>query len=89
VYPFCFFIQLTGARGSYRMSIQLQDETGAAVSEAPGPAPEGTTDPVEYYQIYWRHQRLKLPRPGHYALVLLADGEEIGRHSLEVALAAK
>ena len=80
------FIQLTGVHGLHRLSIQLHDAAGTVLVEVPGPKTEGMIDPVAYYQLYWRDLRLKFPRPGHYALVLLAGGEEIGRHALELAL---
>lgn len=88
-FPVSLFIQLTGGHGTYRLAVQLQDANGEVLGEVIGPRDESLTDPVAYFQVYWRDVRFKFPRPGQYALVLLADREEIGRHALELAHAIK
>jgi len=87
-FPVSLYIRLTGGHGTYRLNIQVRDEEGQVVGEILGAEPIPSADPLTACQICWRNLGLHIPRPGRYDLVLLANGEDLAHHSLEVALRA-
>jgi hypothetical protein len=48
------------------------------------PQPIRHPDPVEPAHVVLHDATPEFPRPGRYDLVLLANGEEVARHGLEV-----
>ena len=82
------YIRLTGAHGSYRLSLQLYDPDGHLVGECQGPEALHQDDPLMPCQICWRDLVLQFPKPGRHDLILLANGEDLSHHSLDLALKA-
>jgi hypothetical protein len=71
------FVQLKSAHGEYKLEIQLQTDGGEVVWREP-PHNVSLPEPLMVYEIPMSAS-LVFPGPGRYAIVLLANGEEIGR----------
>src|SRR5207248_1759071 len=72
------FAQLVSAHGDYQIEIQLQTPEGESVWQEGPPGFLAMPDPVMVYELKFSIS-LVFPKPGPYVVVLLANGEEIGR----------
>jgi hypothetical protein len=82
------YIKLTGGHGTYHLEVQLRDHEGGLVGSCPDKEPLHLTDPLASFQISWRQLALQFPRPGRYDLILLANGEDLAHHALDIILKA-
>jgi hypothetical protein len=82
------YIKLTGGHGTYHLALQLRDQEGQLIGECPGQDPVHQPNPLAPWQICWRDLQLGFPRPGRYDLILLANGEDLAHHALDVVLKA-
>jgi hypothetical protein len=72
------FVQVSSCHGSYRPELRLQDLDGQVVwSQALDP-PFNVPDPLTIHTLTF-HMRMTIPQPCKYDVVLLANGEEVGR----------
>lgn len=68
--------KVTG-HGTYTLSVNVRDMSGAFVYAYTIENPLRLTDPLQPHHIALTRQRLQFPAPGKYDIVLLADNEEI------------
>ena len=80
------FAHLSGGHGTYVLGLELRDDAGSVSWGWQWPEPLHYPDPLEPYRINLRHAVMEFARPGRYDLVLLANGEDLANHSLQVAL---
>ncbi len=80
------YIRVTGAHGTYRLSVQLRDAAGELIGEYPGGEPLVQNDPLTIRPICWRNLTLQFLRPGHYDLILVANGEDLAHHPLDIGV---
>jgi hypothetical protein len=78
------YAHLTCGHGSYDMAMQLRDMEGNLLWEWLCPRPIRLPDPLHQHRVTLYDARLEFPRPGRYDLVLLANGEEVARHALQI-----
>jgi hypothetical protein len=62
----------------------LRDDDLEVVWSWQWPEPLRHQDPLEPHHVILHGAVLEFPRPGRYDLLLLADGEEVARHGLQV-----
>lgn len=80
------YIKLTGAHGTYQLAVDLRDQDGQLVAHQEGHAPLSQPDPLTSMQISWRDVNFWFPHPGRYDLILLANGEDLTHHALDLRL---
>jgi hypothetical protein len=78
------YAHLTGGHGTYRLALSLRDDEDEAAWGWEWPQPIEHNDPLEPYRVILHDALIGFPRPGRFALVLLANGEEVARHTLQV-----
>jgi hypothetical protein len=78
------YAHLTGGRGTYDLALELRDAGGEAAWGWRWPEPISHTDRLEPYRVSLHDAVVEFPRPGRYELVLMANGEDLAHHSLEV-----
>jgi hypothetical protein len=75
------FAHWTSVQGTYKIELQLRDVEGRVVWQEDEP-PLAGEDPLLAYAIAFAGRNFILPKPGTYDLVMLANGEEVGRNVL-------
>jgi hypothetical protein len=78
------YADLCGGHGTYELALELRDDDLEVVWGWRWPEPIRHDDPLEPYHVILHGAVLEFPRPGRYDLVLLANGEEVARHGLQV-----
>jgi hypothetical protein len=78
------YADLCGGHGSYALALELRDEELEVVWDWRWPEPIHHTNPLEPHHVILHGAVLEFPGPGRYDLVLLANGEEIAHHGLQV-----
>lgn len=72
------FIQLVSAHGDYQVELQVQTPEGQVVWKEGPPNSFSLTDPLQVYEFRFEIN-LMFPEPGPYNLVLVTNGDEVGR----------
>ena len=82
------YIRLTGAPWQLPAGSATLRSGRSAGRRMPGPRALHQDDPLVPCQICWRDLVLQFPKPGRHDLILLANGEDLSHHSLDLALQA-
>jgi hypothetical protein len=80
------YADLCGGHGTYQLALESRDEDLEAVWKWQWPEPTRYEDPLYPRHVILHDAVLEFPRPGRYDLVLLANGEDVSHHGLEVVL---
>jgi hypothetical protein len=72
-----FFARWTKAHGSYRVEVQLRDLEGAVLWRDEMAQPLQASDPLRVVPLSLSRCRVRIPEPGTYEFVLLANGQEV------------
>jgi hypothetical protein len=83
-YRLSLYADLCGGHGAYELALELRDEDLETVWGWRWPEPIRHGNPLEPHHVILHDAVLKFPRPGRYDLVLLANGEDVAHHGLEV-----
>lgn len=78
------FLQIKEGRGSYQLALRLRDMEGQLLGEKPAAEPALLHDPLAYFEFSWRDVDIQVGHPGKYDLTLVANGEELATHALEI-----
>ncbi len=78
------YADLCSGHGAYELALELRNHDFEAVWGWRWPEPILYNNPLEPHHVILRNAVLEIPQPGRYDLVLLANGEEIAHHTLEV-----
>jgi hypothetical protein len=81
------YAHLTGGHGTYDLALELRDDEDQAVWGWQLPEPIRHDDPLLPHRISLHDVVVAFPRPGRYDLVLMANGEDLAHHALEVTAA--
>jgi len=80
-YPLCaylyFFARWGNAHGSYRVEVRLRDPGGAVLWRHEVAQPLQASDPLRVVPLSLSRCRVRIPQPGTYEFVLLANGQEV------------
>jgi len=79
------FAQLTCGHGDYDLVLQLWDTEDCVLWEWQCPKPIRLLSPLVPHRFTLDDALLEFPRPGRYDLLLLANGEAVARHALQIA----
>ena len=79
------FVQVSSCHGLYRLEVRRQDLEGQVVWSQALDKPLEARDPLTTYTITI-NVRLPIPRADKYDVVLLANGEEVGRRAFRAHL---
>jgi hypothetical protein len=83
-FRFSLFAHLTGGHGTYRLGLELRDDDGDTAWKFDWPDPIHYPNPLEPYRISLRGVVIEFQKPGRYDLVLLANGDDLAHHGLQV-----
>jgi hypothetical protein len=83
-FPLAVYVHLTGGHGAYELQLQLRDGEERPLWGWRAPRSIRLADPLAQQRVTLYDAVLGFPRPGRYFLVLLANGEELARHALQV-----
>lgn len=76
--PLGVFARCTSSHGDYQVELQLQTMQGDVVWRDGPPEVWPMPDPLEEYDLNF-NLSVVFPKPGTYEIVLMANGEEVGR----------
>lgn len=74
------FIQLRDMRGTCRIGLQLHDPTDEVIWREIFPEEIVCPNPLGVHYHIVQKWPLRFPKPGHYVLGLILNGEEVSRH---------
>jgi len=78
------YAHLTGGHGVYQMALELRDGDDQVAWRWQAPVPLRYDEPLRSHRLVLYDAILHIPGPGRYDLVLLANGEDLAHHALEV-----
>ena len=78
------FSRWINGHGQYNLELHLRDAEDNVVWKQVFPQPCNMPDPLQPCDLTFFDLPIHLPGPGKFDLVLVANGEEVGRHSLLV-----
>ena len=84
VAQFSLFSRWTNGHGAYKIEVQLRDPEGNIVWRQAFPQACEMPDPLQPCDLSFHDLKIYLPGPGKYDLVLIANGEEVGRDAVLV-----
>src|SRR5687767_4025552 len=87
-YRLSIYLLLTGCQGTYRIALQLRDDEGYVAGEYPAPQSMRHNDPLIPHTICWQDIAMKFPRAGRFDVVVMANGEDVAHHFVDVVLRA-
>ncbi len=79
---FSVFARWTNAHGSYAIEVQLRSLEGDVLSSCKMEAPFEAHDPLQIWMIPLHHLQMRIPAPGKYEVVMLANGAEVASDTL-------
>jgi hypothetical protein len=82
--PLSVFARLTDARGRYVVGLQLVDADGEVVWARDECGVVEEFDPLSMHRLTFLDMKVRLPGAGRYDLVIVANGEPLARHALQV-----
>jgi hypothetical protein len=82
--PVAVYGDLSDVRGEYTPALQLVDSDGEAIWSERAPRPMELVNPLGHHHFVFYDLRIRVPRPGRYDLLLMADKMEIARHGLKM-----
>jgi hypothetical protein len=83
-FRFSLYADICGGHGPFELALELRDQDLATVWNWRWPQPFHHANPLEPRHVILHDVVVEFPRPGRYDLVLLANGEDITQHTLEV-----
>jgi hypothetical protein len=78
------YVHLVGGHGVYALALELRNTAGEQVWRYQWPEPIRYTDPLVPCRVALHDVVIPFPAPGRYDLVLVANGEDLAHHALEV-----
>jgi len=81
---FSIFSRWANGHGDYHIEAQLRDAEGNVAWKQAFPQPCAMPDPLTPCDLSFHDLKVFIPGPGRYDLVLIANGEEVGRETLMV-----
>ncbi len=78
------FTHLTDGHGRYELDLEVRDADDNSIWRWHVPDPLVLENPFRSHHFTVRNIRPQVPRPGRYHVVLLANGDEVARHALQV-----
>jgi hypothetical protein len=87
-YRFALYSQLSSGHGSYRLGLQLRDAELEVRWSWQWPEPQHIEDPLEPFRVILHDLIVPFPHPGRFFLTLLAHGEDLAQHTIDVRAVA-
>jgi hypothetical protein len=83
-FRFSIYAHLADAQGVYHLRLELRDSAGDTPWAYDWPEPIRHPNPLEPHRITLHDVVVDFPKPGRYDLVLLANGDDLAHHALEL-----